>query len=82
MSVARASKPGTPKKLWKYSSSKGADEMESWALRALWRLAFSGGSTYVDRHIRPLFAVHHDDLAGAQAELLELMQSLTYANEV
>ena len=47
-----------------------------------WRLAFNGPSTYVDRHIRPLFAVHHDDLPGAQAELLELMQSLTYADEV
>jgi hypothetical protein len=47
-----------------------------------WSLAFSGRSTYVDRHIRPLFAVHHDDLSGARAELLDLMQSLTYSADL
>ncbi len=41
-----------------------------------WSLAYDGSATYVDRQIRPLFAIHHDDVAAARAELTELLLSL------
>ena len=42
-----------------------------------WSLAYSGPSTYVDRHVRELFAIHHDDLPRAREELIELLTSLS-----
>lgn len=46
-----------------------------------WSLAYDGPSTYVDQRIRALFEAEHDDLPGARADLLHLLQSLTLASK-